>query len=373
MTIKDVLSDGFWIMPSTPPFIEDGEIPYITSKNIKVGEIDFSNVQYISQEDFKSISKNRPIKVNDFLISMIGTLGNIAIVKDTDGDFYGQNMYLLRLNPEIIDHDYFYHFFNSDIVKRHIESKKNKSTQGYLKANHIEEIELPVPSLNVQKKIASYFKELNSLIDTKRKQISLLDELINAYYTELMDTNDCVNTLGEFISSCKAERCGKRDLPVLSITKDDGIVLQSEKFKKRIASADVSTYKIVPRDTLVQGIHIDERNFAIQNIVNEGIVSPAYKLWNVDTAKAIPEVLAYALRTDRTMAYIRSKFTGSVKRRESIKTDDFMLTPINLPDLNIQKHFATLMKQSEESKMAVQHSIAELEELKKSLMQKYFG
>ena len=125
-TIKDVLSDGFWIMPSTPQFIEDGEIPYITSKNIKIGNIDFSNVQYISKEDFEDISKNRPIKVNDMLISMIGTLGNIAIVKETYGSFYGQNMYLLRLNSDVIDRDYFYHFFNSDVVKRHIESRKNK-------------------------------------------------------------------------------------------------------------------------------------------------------------------------------------------------------------------------------------------------------
>ena len=109
-TIKDILLDGFWIMPSTPSFVEDGEIPYITSKNIKVGEIDFSNVQYISSEDFKTISKNRPIKINDMLISMIGTLGNIAIVKETDGEFYGQNMYLLRLNPEVINLDYFFHY-----------------------------------------------------------------------------------------------------------------------------------------------------------------------------------------------------------------------------------------------------------------------
>ena len=181
-TIKDVLSDGFWIMPSTPQFIEDGEIPYITSKNIKIGNIDFSNVQYISKEDFEDISKNRPIKVNDMLISMIGTLGNIAIVKETDGSFYGQNMYLLRLNSNIIDRDYFYHFFNSDAVKRHIESKKNKSTQGYLKANHIEEITIPVPNMEEQKEIASYFEAINSLIDARKEQLEKLDLLVKSRF-----------------------------------------------------------------------------------------------------------------------------------------------------------------------------------------------
>ena len=130
--------------------------------------------------------------------------------------------------------------------------------------------------------------------------------------------NPSVNKLGEFISRYKAERANDIDYPVLSITKEFGIVLQSEKFKKRIASDDTSSYKVVPYGKLVQGIHIDERNFAIQNKVDNGIVSPAYKIWNVDETKCNSEVLAYALRSDYVMNYIRSKFTGSIKRRENI-------------------------------------------------------
>ena len=41
--------------------------------------------------------------------------------------------------------------------------------------------------------------------------------------------------------------------------------------------------------------------------------------------------------------------------------------------LNEQEQFAVFVKQTDKSKSAVQQSIAELEELKKSLMQKYFG
>ena len=160
---------------------------------------------------------------------------------------------------------------------------------------------------------------------------------------------------------------------VLSITKEDGIVLQNEKFKKRIASIDTATYKIVPTGKLVQGIHIDERNFAIQNIVDAGIVSPAYKIWTVNESKAIPEVLAYAMRTDASMAYIRSKFTGSIKRRETISHDDFMAMPINLPTIELQTEFSNFTQQTDKLKLATQETLNELEILKKSLMQKYFG
>lgn len=170
----------------------------------------------------------------------------------------------------------------------------------------------------------------------------------------MMEANPANNFLSDFISSYKAERSGDRDFPILSITKENGIVFQSEKFKKRIASVDSSTYKVVPRGKLVQGIHIDERNFAIQNIVDEGIVSPAYKIWTVIEEKAIPEVLAFAMRTDRTMVYISSKFTGSVKRRESISMEDFMAIPIDLPNIEIQNEFFEFTKQVDKSKLVAQ-------------------
>lgn len=64
--VKDILVDDFWIMPATPEYKDDG-IPYITSKNIKNGIIDFTKVNYISQEAYNSISRNRPILVGIFL------------------------------------------------------------------------------------------------------------------------------------------------------------------------------------------------------------------------------------------------------------------------------------------------------------------
>ena len=168
-TVKDIVQDSFWIMPATPKFIDNG-IPYITSKNIKMGEIDFSKVQYISSKDYENISKNRPIMVNDMLISMIGTLGNIAIVKECDMPFYGQNMFLVRLNSYEVDLRYFYNYFNSDSINAYLQTKKNKSTQGYLKANHIEDLRIPIVSLEEQKRIADELDKVSNLID-KRKPV----------------------------------------------------------------------------------------------------------------------------------------------------------------------------------------------------------
>ena len=120
--LGEVCLEKFWIMPSTPKFKEEG-IPYITGKNIKQSKIDFSNVKYISQEDYMGMTKNRKIQYHDILISMIGTIGEIAIVETLE-KFYGQNLYLLRLDNNLVLNKYFLYYFTRSIIQNDIISKK---------------------------------------------------------------------------------------------------------------------------------------------------------------------------------------------------------------------------------------------------------
>lgn len=167
--IKELCRENFWVMPSTPNYQNEG-IPYITSKNIKNGKVMFDNVKYITENDYKSISSNRTIKENDFLISMIGTIGEVGIVKKKDLPFYGQNMYLLRLNVDLINIKYFYHYFTSSMVRNLLIGEKNNGNQGYLKTKNIEMLKVPVPPLEIQEeivKILDKFGELEAKLEAE--------------------------------------------------------------------------------------------------------------------------------------------------------------------------------------------------------------
>ena len=156
--------------------------------------------------------------------------------------------------------------------------------------------------------------------------------------------------LGQLIEPYSTERCDTGNYPILSITKDEGIVFQNEKFKKRIASLDVTGYKIVPHGKLVQGIHIDERNFAVQDITDIGIVSPAYKVYTINADIVEPKIIEYYLRSDPAHSYICSKFRGSIKRRESITQDDLLKMPVTVPSKTIQSNIVCFMNQVDKSK-----------------------
>jgi len=158
---KDVLTDKFWLMPATPHYVSKG-IPYITSKNVRNGKISFEDVKYITEADYAEISKNRAIKENDLLITMIGTIGEAAFVEEFT-EFYGQNIYLLRFDEMKCLKKFFYYYLSSAKVKSSLISKKNRSSQGYIKAGSIENLLIPLPSIAKQERIISILDKFDTL------------------------------------------------------------------------------------------------------------------------------------------------------------------------------------------------------------------
>lgn len=201
--LGEVCREKFWIMPTTPKFSDDFKIPYITGKNIKDGEIDFDKVKYISEEDYLSFIKNRSINKDDILISMIGTIGEIGIVKENN-KFYGQNLYLLRLNSNIILTRYFYHYFTQSKVKNSLVSKKNSSSQGYIRAGNIENLEIPIPSIETQEKIVqildkftNYVTELQTELQARTKQYE--------YYRDMLLSEEYLNKISAKIDGLESK------------------------------------------------------------------------------------------------------------------------------------------------------------------------
>ena len=343
--------------------------------NIKTGRLDANAASPDGLYPFFTCSKE-PLKIKNFSYDcecvLVAGNGDLN-VKYYNGKFDAyQRTYIIEVkNKELFRTKYIYL-----LVMSKLEDLRKKSIGGvikYIKLGDLSSILVPNISKAKQDKMINNLFNFFKIISIKRKQIIKLNELIKSQFVEMLYLNPSDNKLVDFVSRYKAEKANDTEYPILSITKEFGIVLQSDKFKKRIASDDTSTYKIVPKGKLVQGIHIDERNFAIQNIVDFGIVSPAYKIWNVDESKCNSEVLAYALRSDYVMKYIKSKFTGSVKRRENINYEDFMKTPINLPDLETQNEFYKKMQQIDKQKFEFEKSLKKLEELQSALMQEYFG
>ena len=180
-------------------------------------------------------------------------------------------------------------------------------------------------------------------------------------------------TVGELITKAKIEKCGDSKYPVLSMTMHDGIVFQDERFKKQIASIDQSTYNVVHRNQLVVSFPIDEGVLAVQDITDAGIVSPAYKIWDVDQAEVIPKYLEMFLRSPHSIQYYKSKLRGSTARRRSITDVDLLGMEIPLGTKDEQTSILNILEHTKRLINIRKQELAKLDELIKARFVEMFG
>lgn len=155
--------------------------------------------------------------------------------------------------------------------------------------------------------------------------------------------------LGKIITPAKPRRAGEYDFPVLSMTMRDGLVDQADKFKKRIASADTSQYKVVERNQLVVGFPIDEGVLAFQNLYDEAIVSPAYNIWDIQNDALIDrKYLEQFLRSPGSLAFYKSKLRSTTARRRSLPNDIFLSLSVPVPPLVEQERIVKLLDEADE-------------------------
>ena len=179
--------------------------------------------------------------------------------------------------------------------------------------------------------------------------------------------------LGELISKAKVERCGDRDFPVLSMTMHDGIVRQADRFKKAIASKDVSLYKVVRPNQLVVGFPIDEGVIYVQGYDCPGIMSPAYNVWDIDSDKVAPAYLELALHSPRSMAYYAERMRGTTARRRSITSENLTAMQVSLPSLAEQLNVIATLGSVKKLASVCSRQLSLLDELVKSRFVEIFG
>jgi type I restriction enzyme S subunit len=152
------------------------------------------------------------------------------------------------------------------------------------------------------------------------------------------------------------------------MTMHDGLVDQATRFKKRIASLDLSDYKVVRRGQLVVSFPIDEGVLDFQTLYDAGIVSPAYGIWDVtDDQRIDSSYLKRYLRSPRAMAYYRTKLRGSTARRRSLPADVFLALPVPVPRRDEQRRVAAILDQADAARKRMLGALSLLMELRQGL------
>ena len=132
---------------------------------------------------------------------------------------------------------------------------------------------------------------------------------------------------------------------VFSLSKYDGVVLASEYFDKRIASADLEGYKVLkPDEWAYSTIHIDEGSIARNRTGLTGVLSPMYTTLTWFGKDQEPGFFELLLRSPTMLETYRSNAQGTVNRRRSLPYQAFAQIQIDVPPLLEQRRIVDLIE-----------------------------
>jgi type I restriction enzyme S subunit len=156
---------------------------------------------------------------------------------------------------------------------------------------------------------------------------------------------------------------------VLSLTKNYGLIPQADRFEKRVATEDLSDYKIIRQGWLVYNPYViwEGAIYFLKN-VDLGLVSPVYVVWKTNS-EVDYLFLDYLVRTKEMLNSFFRLSTGAVQRRRAIKKKSFLEIPIPLPPLREQRAIAEVLGVVDSVIAKTGEVIAKTERLKKGLMQ----
>ena len=142
--------------------------PLVTSKNIKGGIINLSSTYLISNEDYQSINKRSCVHQWDILFSMIGTVGELAIVKN-EPQFAIKNIGLFKMNGDQLLSYWIYYYLHSDDAQENILKNIKGSTQQYIALKDLRLLPIGLPPIEIKQRIVEILKSLDDKIELNRR------------------------------------------------------------------------------------------------------------------------------------------------------------------------------------------------------------
>lgn len=276
--------------------------------------------------------------------------------------------------------EWFYYYF----MHRDIFSFLSRQGAGRYKLNKasLEKMPLLLPPIAEQKKIAQILSTWDKAISVTEKLLTnsqqqkkaLMQQLLSGK-KRLLDENGVmfsgeweVVRLKQLIHEEKKRNRDNHIQRVLSVTNHSGFVLPEEQFSKRVASEDVSTYKIVKKNQYgYNPSRLNVGSFARLDNYDEGVLSPMYVVFSINHERLNSDYFLNWMSSNEAKQRIAGSTQGSV--RDSVGFDALCSFSFSLPTLMEQQKIAAVLSAADAEMSMLEKKLACLKEEKKALMQ----
>lgn len=345
-----------------------GTVPWVKTtlvQNCEIGPEDID--EKITEAGLKS-SSAKLIPAGSILMAMVGqgkTRGQVAVLA-TDAAI-NQNCAAIILSDEA-NCRYVY----QQLLFRYeeIRNASNSSGQQNLNAGLIRELRMPLPSLPEQERVADILVGWDTAIQKAEQLIAAKERHYSHELSRVISRGQHPHThVGTFAEEVSARNSGGNDARVLSVTNSRGFVLPEDQFERRVASADLSNYKVVRRGQYAYNpSRINVGSIARLDGWDDGVLSPMYVVFRLDENKVNSDYFLHWLSSHEARQRIRNSAQGSV--RETVSFSEFAAITIPLPKINTQTAIARYLNGLSQEVDLRRQIVAALKTQKRGLMQK---
>lgn len=218
-TIADIQTGPFGSQLHKEDYVETGT-PIVTVEHLGNRVFTEQNLPRVSDSDKARLIKYT-LSTGDIVFSRVGSVDRCSYVdKSHDGWMFSGRC--LRVRPtELVDSLYLYYYFCLEETKQFVRNIAVGATMPSINTKLLGEVEIALPDLNNQKRIAAVLSSLDDKIENNQKLNDNLQQQAMALYAEMFLNNSDNNVTSGTLSDIAAITMGQS--PSGSSYNEDGV------------------------------------------------------------------------------------------------------------------------------------------------------
>lgn len=379
MKLKDICIDmhqGINTVADKVEYIDSG-IPILQSKNITCGYIDLHDVRFLSEKDYEKYQEKYQPKINDLLVSNIGTIGKTVIVNKKEKFLIAWNIFMIKTNPNLINSKFLKYYFDYLDNINYYNQFLTGGTVKFVNKKNMENILIPDLSLDEQICISTKLDKIYKMIELRKNEIEKCNNLIKSQFVEMFG-NPNINEYN-FEKSTLGEKMIFHQGTQFSI--DDQSLVKKDGYVRFLRIIDFTQPPQIPRYVENKGYYITPDTVVMVRYgATAGFISSGYEgilannLFSIipkNKEKYHYKFLEEFLKTE----YIHKQIIGGSTSSTMPAISHVAMKKVEIlePPIELQTKFAQIVEQIDKQKFEFEKSLKKLEALQASLMQEYFG
>ena len=171
--------------PNEQDMVHEG-IPFINAGDLENGCVNLLNANKITTEKYNDLGGAK-LQLGDIVYCLRGTLGKNAYIDNFSEGTVASSLVAIR--PKNIDGKYLFYILNSDIEYSQRILHDEGAAQPNLSAKSVSEFIIPIPNIDEQKKLSSFFDSLSNLITLHQRKYDKLQVLKKAMLEKMFPKN----------------------------------------------------------------------------------------------------------------------------------------------------------------------------------------